>query len=261
MAERISTGMRDWILAMKRELLSDFVRKIYSGTSPNSADDEASGTLLVTITKSGGTVSTNERSTPGRWSVTIPGSHAEGTYAVNITTADSVTPTTCTYNTTDPEGHADNNAIAKGLARKIRETCPQVFAIAEGASSKLYIQGRVGGLDISAVADGGGTVTIAPGNFSEIEVAARCDALCYGEPSSGSMSKSTDTWSGTVGNSGVAGYFRDVLPDDDGLESTTQKRLQGSISTSGAELNMSNTSLTATDPHTIDDYSLTEPAE
>ena len=259
MAERISTGARNWILALKRELFNDCVMKIYSGTSPASADDETSGTRLVTISKSSASVSTTERSTPGRWSVTIPGTHAEGTYAVNITTADSATATTCTYTTADPEGHADNNAIAKGLAREINEGCHQVFAIAEGANSKLYIQERVGGLDISTVADGGGTITIT--TFTEIEVAARCDALCFGLPASGSMSKSSDTWSGTVDTSGTAGYFRIVRPDDDGTESTTQKRLQGTISTSGSELNMSNTSLTATQPHTVDDYSLTEPAE
>ena len=259
MAERISTGMRNKILAMKREILDDFVRNIYTGTSPTSADNAKSGTLLVTITKSSGTVDSNERSTPGRWSVTIPGTHATGTYAVNITTADSVTPTTCTYNTTDPEGHASNDDIAKGLARKIREACPQVFAIAEGANSKLYIQGRVGGLDISAVADGVGTITIV--TFSEIEVAARSDALYYAAPSSGSMSKATDTWSGLIAATGVAGYFRDVRPDDDGTESTAQQRLQGTISTSGAELNIGNTTLTAGETHTVTTYSLTEPAE
>lgn len=259
MAERISTGMRDAILAMKREILDDCVMKIYTGTAPTDADDAKDGTLLVTVTKSSGTVDSNERSTPGRWSVTIPGTHAEGTYAVSITTADSVTPVVCTYNTTDPEGHADNNVIAKGLARKIREGCPQVFAIAEGANSKLYIQGRIGGLDISAVANGSGTVTIV--TFDEIEVAARCDALYFAVPASGSMSKATDTWSGLIGTGGVAGYFRIVRPDDDGLLSTTQKRLQGTISTSGAELNMGNTSLTATETHTVTTYSLTEPAE
>ena len=259
MAERLSTGMRNWILAMKREILDDCVMKIYTGTAPAEADDAVSGNILVTISKSSATVDTTERSTPGRWSVTIPGSHAEGTYAVSITTADSVTPTTCTYTTADPEGHADNNAIAKGLAREIREACPQVFAIAEGANSKLYIQGRVGGLDISAVADGGGTVTIV--TFSEIEVAARCDALYFGLPASGAMSKSSDTWSGLIGTTGVAGYFRIVRPDDDGTESTTQKRLQGTVSTSGAELNMGNTTLTATQTHTVSTYSLTEPAE
>jgi hypothetical protein len=256
MAEKISTGMRDWVLALKRELLDDVVMKIYSGTAPSSANDAISGTLLVTVTKSAGTVSSNERSTPGRWFVTIPGTHASGTYAVTIT-ADS-TDYTCTFDTSDPEGHADNNAIAKGLARKIRETCPQVFAIAEGANDKLYIQGRVGGVDLNVV-DGGGTVTIT--TLTEIEIAARSDALYFAKPSSGSMSKASDTWSGTVASSGTMGYFRIVRPDDDGTESTTQKRLQGAISTSGAELNKSSgLSLTQSETHTIDDYSITEPA-
>ncbi len=258
MAEKISTGMRDRVLHAKREILGDFVRKIYSGTPPDSADDAVTGTLLVTVTKSSGTVSSNERSTSGRWSVTIPGSHVAGTYAV-IVTVDS-TAYTCTYTTDDPEGHASNDDIAKGLARKIREGCFQVFAIAEGANSKLYIQGRVGGVDISSVVDGVRTVTITA--FSEIEVAARSDALYYALPSSGSMSKASDTWSGTIANSGTMGYFRDVLPDDDGTESTEAIRLQGAISTSGAEMNKSSgLTLTQTETHTINSYSITEPAE
>lgn len=258
MAEKVSTGMRDWILALKRELLDDVMIKVYSGTPPDDADDAVSGTLLVPVTKSSGTVSSNERSYPGRWSVTIPGSHVAGTYAV-IITVDS-TAYTCTYTTDDPEGHASNDDISKGLARKIRETCPQVFAIAEGANSKLYIQGRVGGVDVANVVDGVGTVTIV--TFAEVEVASRADTIQFAKPSSGSMSKSTDTWSGTIANTGTAGYFRIVRPDDDGTESTTQKRLQGAISTSGAELNLpGGLTLTATETHTIDDYSITEPAE
>ena len=259
MTERLSTGMRNKILSMKREIMDDFVRKIYTGTAPASADDAATGTLLVTISKSSGAVSSNERSTPGRWSVTIPGTHAAGTYAVSITTADSGTATTCTYDTSDPEGHASNDAIAKGLARKIREGCSQVFAIAEGTNSKLYIQGRVGGLDISAVADGGGTVTIT--TFTEIEEASRSDAIYWGAPSSGEMDKSSDTWSGTNAATGTAGYFRDVRPDDDGTLSTTQWRFQGAVSTSGAEYNVGNLSFTSGETHTIKTATLTEPAE
>lgn len=259
MAERLSTGMRNWILGggSYREALDDCVMKIYSGTAPSSADSAVTGTLLVTITKSSGTVSTTERSTPDRWAVTIPGTHATGTYILTVT-VDS-TAYTCTYDAaTEPEGHAANTNIAQGLARKVRESCNQVFAIAD-ADTVLYIQGRVSGLTVT-VADGGGTVTIT--GLSNIAAGARSDALYFGLPASGSMSKATaDTWSGLVAATGVAGYFRIVRPDDDGTLSTTARRLQGNCSTSGAELNMSSTSLTVSTTHTVDAYTITQPAE
>ena len=257
MTERISTGMRNAILAMKRALLDDFVIKIYTGTPPTSADNAVTGTLLVTVTKSGGTVDTTERSKPDRWIFTIGTGHVGGnTVAVNVT-VDGVGPTTHTYiilasDTTD-------ELVAEGVARMLNDI-PQIEAICLGslfAPRTIVLQSRVFGITLT-IANGGGTYAISP---TKIEAGSRSDALYFAKPSSGSMSKATDTWSGTIVTTGVAGYFRIVRPDDDGTLSTTQLRLQGAISTSGAELNMANTTLTATELHTISDYSITEPAE
>jgi len=259
MAERISTGMRDAILGMKRALLDDCVMKIYSGTAPASADDEVTGTLLVTVSKSSGTVSTTIRSKPDRWLFTIAtGSTTGNTVKVNVT-VDGVGPTTYTYTILATD--TTDELVAEGVARMLNDI-PQIEAICLGsvfAPRSVVLQSRVFGLTLT-IANGGGSYAIAP---TQIEAGSRAatNSIYFAKPASGVMSKSTDTWSGTIAATGVAGYFRIVRPDDDGLLSTTQKRLQGTISTSGAELNMGNTSLTATETHTVTTYSLTEPAE
>lgn len=263
MAEKLSIAARNMILGGMsiREIFKDCVMLIYTGTAPDDADDAYTGTQLAVISKSGGAVSANEYSVPSRWSVTIPGAHVAGTYILTIT-IDS-TDYTCTYNTdsTESEGHASNDDIARGLARKVVDGCTQVFAIAEGANSKLYIQARIPGIDL-AIVDGGGTITIV--TLSEILAETAADTIRFGLPASGSVAKDTSTWSDTALATGVAGYFRIARTNDlSQVEDTTSiyPRLQGSISTSGAELNLSNTSFTLGDTITITSYNIGQPAE
>jgi hypothetical protein len=68
-----------------------------------------------------------------------------------------------------------------------------------------------------------------------------------------------EVWSGTNAATGTAGYYRHVAAGDDGTSSTTQARIQGSIGTSGADMNLSSVSLTNGATQTIDNYSITLP--
>lgn len=78
---------------------------------------------------------------------------------------------------------------------------------------------------------------------------------------SGILAKaSAQTWSGTNAASGTATFYRFVTAADDGTESTTQERIQGTVDIVGADLNLSSTSLTAAAEQTIDYYVLTLPA-
>lgn len=69
-----------------------------------------------------------------------------------------------------------------------------------------------------------------------------------------------ETWSGNNVATGTAGYFRHVAAGDDGTSSTTQARIQGSVSTVGADLNLSSIGLVSGAPQAIDYYSATLPA-
>jgi hypothetical protein len=72
---------------------------------------------------------------------------------------------------------------------------------------------------------------------------------------SGSLAKApAEVWKGTNLASGTAAFYRHVAPADDGTASTTQPRIQGTIGTSGAEMNFSSTGLTMGAEQTIDHY-------
>jgi hypothetical protein len=77
----------------------------------------------------------------------------------------------------------------------------------------------------------------------------------------GVLSKSgSEVWKGVNAATGTAGYFRHVAAGDDGTLSSTQARIQGSIGVSGADVNLSSTSLTSGADQTIDYYSVALPS-
>lgn len=78
---------------------------------------------------------------------------------------------------------------------------------------------------------------------------------------SGGVSQKTvaEVWSGVNVASGTATFFRHVAPGDDGTLSTTQARVQGALSVSGAELNLSSTALVSGATQTADFYNMALP--
>jgi hypothetical protein len=91
---------------------------------------------------------------------------------------------------------------------------------------------------------------------------AHADTHCHflAAAVSGVLSKDANVWSGVAGTSGTATYFRLVVNTDTGVLSTTEVRMQGTVATSGADLNMSNVAIVATATQTIDTFNLTMPA-
>jgi hypothetical protein len=85
--------------------------------------------------------------------------------------------------------------------------------------------------------------------------------LTFDDAVSGTLSKAgAETWTGTAGATGTAGWFRLQAAGDSGGSSSTDERLDGAISTSGAELNMSSTSIVATAVQAISTFQITIPA-
>jgi len=87
------------------------------------------------------------------------------------------------------------------------------------------------------------------------------NGINFGSPAvAGVLSKDAgEVWSGTGEATGTAGWFRHYDNDATTGSSTTAVRLDGNISTSGAELNMSSTSIATGATDTIDTYSITLP--
>jgi hypothetical protein len=88
------------------------------------------------------------------------------------------------------------------------------------------------------------------------------DGLTWGEAVSGVVSKTVgEAWKGTAIAAGVAGWFRCYqFGDDPDLASTTMARFDGAIATSGAEVNMSNTTIELDAVQTATSFTYTQPA-
>jgi hypothetical protein len=106
------------------------------------------------------------------------------------------------------------------------------------------------------------TISVSSATFTAGAVAA---GLEFGAASAGAISKlSTEVWSGTAVQTGTAGFFRLYAnATDAGAADTTPflyPRIDGTIATSGADLNMTSTSIRSGATITIDTFTLTLPA-
>ncbi len=238
-----------------RKMLEDCVLDIYGGVvAPATADEAPTGTKLVRVTKESGAVVAGDRSTPRVYKISIP-NHTQGNTCIANVTVDGVGPTSYTY--TILAADDTDVKVAIKVARMLNDIA-QLMAVADqdaGAPSVVWVQGRIDGLDLT-LADGGGTTTMT---VTAKQAAARVNTLQFGAPAVGVISKTSDIWSGVNLATGVASYFRVVIPGDSEILSTTDLRAQGAISTSGAELNLTNTQLTIGATTTIDQASITLP--
>ncbi len=107
-----------------------------------------------------------------------------------------------------------------------------------------------------------GVVTLASGTFTP---GTALNGLTFATAADGAVSKS-GTWSFNGINAPTpgltAGWFRlkgNAL-DSDGV-STTLPRLDGSIATSGADMNLSNITIVTGAPTTVDEFTWTQPAQ
>ena len=102
------------------------------------------------------------------------------------------------------------------------------------------------------------TITVGSGAFV---AGTETYGLEFGDEASGYLEKCADeVWSGVAVATGTAGYFRFYAnATDAGALSTTLPRIDGSISTSGADLNMASTSIVSGSTYTIDSFKLTLP--
>lgn len=102
-----------------------------------------------------------------------------------------------------------------------------------------------------------GTVTLNSGAFTP---GVATNGLTFAAASGGAVSKS-GVWSFAGLAVGTAGWFRfKGNATDAGALSTVLPRLDGSVAVSGADMNLSNISITVSGPVTIDTFTWTQPA-
>ena len=73
------------------------------------------------------------------------------------------------------------------------------------------------------------------------------------------VKNAAETWNGVSIASGIPSFYRLVTPTDTGVLSTTEARFQGSIATSGADLDMTLASIPLTTSIPIDAFSVALP--
>ncbi len=121
-------------------------------------------------------------------------------------------------------GLRNNMLNNKGFKESFQSGVIYIYSGAQPATADSAVTGTLLGI---VTKDG------APFNFGDVT-----NGLTFDDPANGIISKSADQWKFTGIATGTAGWFRLMGNAVDGLgASTTLPRLDGSIGTSGADMN------------------------
>lgn len=231
-----------------RRAIGNAKLEFYTGAQPATADDAASGTLLVTFTKAG---SAYTAETLPEWKITLGGA-AGSVDTVKIGGANGVdllqgTPVAFT---TD----LSTTAIALAAAITNRLTVPDCTAYASG--SDVFVVGPIGvgatmnGLTVVTTATTM-TATVANAGAPQTNGVTAVNGLNFAFPAtSGVLQKESSVWQGTAVATGTAGWFRFTAGT---------RILDGSIATSGGDINGSVLSITTGGVQTLNTFPLTIP--
>ena len=255
MAIRLSTGLVNKLMdtGCFKDVFANCVIDIFSGTQPANADLAATGTRLVTITKGSGAYTAETRAAG---TLTLAG--ASG--SIN----------TVTINAVDILGGAvafnsSLNQTAVDVAAQINRNPKNLQFVASATGSSAVVT--------LTAANGLGTLpngwvvayTATTMTATAVNMAGGVDAangLRFDVAAGGSVPKLvTDTWSGNgLAPGGTAGWFRVRESGDTGAgASTSAARLDGSISTSGADMNLASLAVTEGAPFILSAAAFTLP--
>jgi len=259
MAIRQSTGLMDFLVqhGSYKKAFEGGKLKIYTGTQPASADSPMTGTLLCTVTLASG-ARTEEVCSCG--TVELTGGASGNVSAITVNDVE-VLGATITYTTS-------LTVTAALIAAQINayQSVPKYRATSSGAVITIKAMPGTGtGPNSYVVATTASTITKTDTAFgaggAAVAGVAGVNGLTFGTVSAGILSKSSATWSGVNAATGTAGCFRlESTEADANGTSTTAIRLDGSVGTSGSDLNLSSTSLTSGATHTQTQFDIKVPA-
>lgn len=248
MTIRFSTGARNALAGHCgfASLFQGGSISIYTGTQPASADSAATGTLLGVISTSSGTLTAEVLATG---SITITG----GSTSVTTATVGGVDiiKAAVPYNTSTTQTATD-------LCEAIN-----LFGIytatVSGAVVTLRPRPGVGANNNGDVVTTTGSVTATYSNMSG--GTNQINGIQFTSPVAGVVNKS-GVWSFNGVAAGTAGWFRmhGAVADADAAAPPHFPRVDGSVATSGADLNLSNIVIAIGAPSTCDSFTYTQPA-
>lgn len=256
MAWRPSKALRNFMAegGSLKKALSNCVIKVYTGAQPATPEAAPTGTLLCTYSLASGAL-TREVLSAG---------------SVDLTGGGSGSINTLTVNSIEIMGSATN--FNTSLAQTAQDVCDKInnnpknylFSAFVTATDVINIVAKPGMGSLPngwVVASTVTTITKTDSNMAGGVTAV--NGLNWGDAAAGILVKlGTETWSGVAGNSGTAGWFRieAAVSDAGGVDSTESViRVDGAVATSGAELNMTPTSITAAATQTISSFTITLP--
>lgn len=250
---RLSTQLRNNIVGPKGvgATFAGGIAEIRTGTQPTTGDAAATGTLLGVLTMASGAFTAETRASA---TLTLAGtSGSVNTVNVGTTGPVNIIPLGAVNFTTDltTTAAALRDAIIRAGIYHATSSGAVVTVIAPNGTGDAH-----NGLALSATV----TTMTATSSGNMTGGVDAVNGLQFAAPVDGVLSKS-GTWSFNGIAVGTAGWFRFKQSAlDDNTLSTTLARLDGSIATSGADMNLSNISITVGSPVTVDTLTITMPA-
>lgn len=248
MTVRLSTGLREAMLAglSFEAVFNRGSIQVYSGTQPTTADAAVTGTLLGTATLNSGALTAETRATG---TVTITGG-STSVAAVTVGTVNIIPDGAVPYNASTTQTASDlcdainrNGIYTATVSSAVVTIRPRPGA---GAAHNGYVVSSTGSVTATYANMSGG---VAPVN-----------GLTFARPSAAVIGKS-GVWSFSGVAAGTAGWFRFVTSVGDAGALLTAApwiaRMDGSMATSGADLNLSNIAIAIGAPNTIDTFTFT----
>jgi len=242
--------------------LANGVLKLYSGAEPATADAAATGTLLATLSLSGGAWTAE---TLAEYKATVTGTSGTVTsikiggleiLGSTVTFATDVTVTAALIAAKINDHSNTTGFVARSSAGVVYVTCPPTTGTSHNAGILLVT--TVSGGDIAFTVAGTGT----PADSGGTAGVAAANGLNFQFPAvAGVFTKETTVWQDTSADaSGTVGYARLTLEGaDDFTLSTAYRRVQYSVGTSGADITSSVLTTTAAAPVILNTFTFTVP--
>ena len=239
MTLRLSTKLRNVMLGDANPTISiitaNTIAFVDNGASPDTITDSGNGFITAGFVE-GDTITVDGTvSNDGTYTLTAAVVAGTLTVATGSLTAESAGTV---WSVSAAKGGSLRDALQNGVIR--------VYSGSQPATADTAFSGT---LLFTVTVGSGAWVAGSEANGLELGVAA-----------SGEIEKDSDTWSGVGVAAGTAGWFRMMgnATDASGA-STTLPRIDGSVGTSGADLNMSSTTIAISSTYTIDSFKFTLP--
>lgn len=257
MALRLSAGLRNFLLegGSLKQAFNGGKLLLYTGSQPTLATDAVSGTLLCTYTVSSGAHTAEVRAT-GSVALTGGGSGSVDTITLD---GNEIMGSATAFNASLTQTAAD-------ICTKINNNPKNLLVVASNSGGQTVTLTAKPGLGSIAngwvVASTVTTITKTDTNMASGVTAV--NGLTFGDAAAGALVKNpSETWSGVAVASNTAGWFRLVGAVSDAGSADSSEvyhRLDGNVATSGANLNLSSTTITSGATQTLSTFSITVPA-